>query len=73
MRLFGLVSNFDPVINMIHPFVADIYVAILGHEELSRRTAGWAVPFLPLLSTRAQDFSLSHYVLGVKYTQLDRT
>ena len=68
---FRIASNLDPVIENDPEFAGDIYVAILGHRRsisVNRRT--WGALCYPLLSTRAQDFSLAYYILGVKYKHL---
>jgi hypothetical protein len=67
---FRIASNLDPVIENDPDFAGDIYVAILGHEEVSQEQTHMGGIVLPLLSTRAQDFSLAYYILGVKYKHL---
>jgi hypothetical protein len=67
---FRVVSNLDSVIDADPDFVSDIYAAILAHEEKSEEQTRMGGAIMPLLSTRAQDFSLSHYVLGAKYPHL---
>lgn len=67
---FRVASNLDSVIENDPEFTSDIYVAILGHEEVSDEQTHMGGAVLPLLSTRAQDFSLAYYILGVKYKYL---
>jgi hypothetical protein len=67
---FRIASNLDSVIEGDPEFTSEIYVAILGHEEMSEEQTHMGGAVLPLLSTRAQDFSLAYYVLGVKFKYL---
>lgn len=67
---FRLASNLDSVIECDPELASEIYIAILGHEETSDEETHMGGAVLPLLSRRSQDFSLSHYVLGVKFTGL---
>lgn len=67
---FRIVSNFDSIIQSDPEFASAIYIAILAHEEASTEQTHMGGAVLPLLSTRSQDFSLSYYVLGVKFKEL---
>jgi len=69
---FRVASNLDSVIESDPGLASEVYVAILGHEEVSEEQTQIGGAVLPLLSTRAQDFSLAYYVLGVKFGQLAR-
>jgi KaiC/GvpD/RAD55 family RecA-like ATPase len=67
---FRLANNLDGVIETDPQFASDIYIGVLGFEETSTEPTQMGGAVLPLRSTRAQDFSMASYVLGIKYPQL---
>jgi hypothetical protein len=60
----------DAIIATAPEFASDVYIGVLGFEETSTEPTRFGSAVLPLTSTRAQDFSMASYVLGVKYPQL---
>ena len=68
---YWLANSLDIVIDTDPAFVVDVFAAIFAHEEKSKRsTQIGGSKVLPLRSTRAQDYSMAYYILGVRFHRL---
>jgi hypothetical protein len=65
---YSLANNLQPIIDVDPAFAADVYSATFAHEEKSRKkTQIGGSKVLVLTSTRAQDYSMAYYILGVRF------
>lgn len=70
---YSLANGIDMVIDADPSFAADIYARIFAHEEKSQKTTRiGGSKVLVLTSTRAQDYSMAYYVLGVRFAHFLR-
>jgi len=68
---YWLANSLAIVIDTDPAFVVDVYAAIFAHEEKSTQsTQIGSSKVLPLRSTRAQDYSMAYYILGVRFHRL---
>jgi hypothetical protein len=65
---YSLANSLQPIIDADPPFAVDVYSATFAHEEKSReKTQIGGSKVLVLTSTRAQDYSMAYYILGVRF------
>jgi len=65
---YSLANSLEPVISVDPSFAVDVYSATFAHEEKSRKkTQMGGSKVLVLTSTRAQDYSMAYYILGVRF------
>ena len=71
---YWLANSLEPIIDVDPAFAVDVYEAIFAHEEKSKKpTQIGGSKVLVLTSTRAQDYSMAYYILGVRFDKfLDR-
>jgi hypothetical protein len=68
---YSLANCLDIVIDADPSFAVDVYAATFAHEEKSRAPTqiGGGKVFV-MTSTRAQDYSMAYYILGVRFGHL---
>lgn len=65
---YALANNLDIVIKADPDFAIDVYAKVFAHEEKSQETTKMGgSKVLVLTSTRAQDYSMAYYILGVRF------
>lgn len=65
---YSLANSLEPIIDADPAFAVDVYAAIFAHDEKSQeKTQIGGSKVLVLTSTRAQDYSMSYYILGVRF------
>jgi hypothetical protein len=68
---YALANNIEPIIRADTAFAVEIYADIFAYKEKSQApTQIGASKVLVLRSTRAQDYSMAYYILGVKFRGL---
>ena len=63
---YWVANNINSVIETDPRFAGSIFRRVFSHEELSEETTEKGGPVFSLTSTRAQDFSMTHYILDLK-------
>jgi len=64
---YWLANSLDIVIDVDPAFAVEVYAAIFAHEEKSKKsTQIGGSKVLVLKSTRAQDYSMAYYILGLR-------
>jgi hypothetical protein len=65
---YSLANSLGPIIDADPSFAVDVYSATFAHEEKSqKKTQMGGSKVLVLTSTRAQDYSMAYYILGVRF------
>jgi hypothetical protein len=65
---YALANSLKIVIDADPAFAVEVYAAIFAHEEKSRKTTQMGdSKVLVLTSTRAQNYSMAYYILGVRF------
>src|SRR5260370_23728549 len=65
---YALANSLEIVIKADPAFAVDVYAKIFAHEENSQETTKMGgSKVLVLTSTRAQDYSMAYYILGVRF------
>ena len=68
---YWLANNVDHFLALDPELVVDLYRRVFAHEERSQeRTRMGGSVVLAMTSTRAQDFSMTYYILGQKYKKV---
>jgi AAA domain len=67
-EVYSLANCLETIIDIDPSFAVDVYAAAFAHEEKSRKTTQLGgSKVLVMTSTRAQDYSMSYYILGVRF------
>jgi hypothetical protein len=65
---YSLANSLGPIIDADPSFAVDVYSATFAHEEKSqKKTQMGGSKVLVLTSTRAQDYWMAYYILGVRF------
>jgi hypothetical protein len=65
---YALANKLDIVIKADPDFAIDVYAKVFAHKEKSQETTRMGGgKILVLTSTRAQDYSMAYYILGVRF------
>lgn len=64
---YWLANSLEVVIDVDPAFAVNVYQAIFAHEEKSQKKTDMGGKVLVLTSTRAQDYSMAYYILGVRF------
>jgi KaiC/GvpD/RAD55 family RecA-like ATPase len=64
---YSLANNLDQIIEVDPAFAVNVYESTFAHEEKSQKQTDMGGKVLVLTSTRAQDYSMAYYILGVRF------
>jgi hypothetical protein len=68
---YSLANSLDDIIDSDPAFAVEVYSTTFGYKESSQKiTQLGSSKVLVLTSTRAQDYSMAYYILGVKFHKL---
>ncbi len=67
---FRVASNIEAIIANKPEVAANFFVSVLGFQDTSEQETNIGSAIVPLTSNRAQDFSISHYILEQKFSLL---
>jgi len=67
---YWLANSLDAIIEKDPAFATEVFTRIFEHHESSEEKTHLGGVVFAMTSTRAQDFSMAYYILGVKYQRL---